>query len=105
MTDDFENIGASYVPGTEEAYRELVRKADLLRRGQMSEQQVEAAFDDIVGTALEQDDVEGYVPEAKDEKIEDLFQTLAKQVKKRVFCFKNIYNSFLYVGERYGTTS
>lgn len=99
MADEFENVGASYVAGTEEVslcvffflfvvkaaskskvYRELAKKAELLRKGNMSEQQVEAAFDEIVGTDFA-DDGDGFVPEMRDEKIESLFATLSNQAR------------------------
>ncbi len=86
MADDFENVGASYVAGTEEVYRELARKADLLRRGQMSEDQVAAAFDEIVGIAGEGEEEGGggaeFGEQAKDEQIEDLMDALTKQAKE-----------------------
>jgi U3 small nucleolar ribonucleoprotein component len=81
MADELDNVAPAYIPGTEEVYRELSRKADLLRRGQLSEDQVASAFDEIVGTL---DDAEGFVPAASgdDPSIEATFAQLEKQARE-----------------------
>ncbi len=80
MADELDNVAPAYIQGTEEVYRELSRKADLLRRGQLDDRGVEAAFDEIVGTL---DDAEGFVPAAssEDPAIEATFAQLEKQAR------------------------
>ncbi len=80
MTDELDNVAPAYIQGTEEVYRELSRKADLLRRGQLSEQEVASAFDAVVGNL---DDMDGYVPASAgdDPSIETTFAQLEKQAR------------------------
>ncbi len=51
-----------------------------MRRGELSETDIATAFDDIVGTDL--DGAEGYVPEGRDEKVEEVFAGLERQARE-----------------------